>query len=276
VITRTSQATRPVITPPARTTFAEQVTAWRDKRNWSQSQLASRMGFDSSYVSHIENGSKPPTLTFAEKCDEAFDLPGTFIALHKDVGLGEPDSTTVADAESDACTMSVWESRVVPGLLQTPDYTRAQSRAGLWPADRTERELKIRLERQGVLNRLVAGWFVLSEAVLRLEYGGRDVMHVQLLHLEAIAAKRNIRIQIMPFRSTEHPGGDGPLSVIEYADRPAIWFTEGRTTGRMSTDRTEVMQAQYALNIIRAAALPISESIALIQQVRETHYGELA
>jgi hypothetical protein len=79
----------------------------------------------------------------------------------------------------------------------------------------------------------------------------------------------------MPFSSTEHPGGDGPLSVIEYRDKPALWFTEGRTSGRMSEDRTEVMQAQYALNVIRAAALPVHESAAFIRSVREANYEQL-
>jgi len=86
----------------------------------------------------------------------------------------------------------------------------------------------------------------------------------------------NISVQVMPFRNTRHTGGDGPLSVIEYRDKPAVWFTEGRISGRMSEDRTEVLQAQYALSTIRAAALPVHESVAFIQHMRETNYEQLA
>jgi hypothetical protein len=43
----------------------------------------------------------------------------------------------------------------------------------------------------------------------------------------------------------------------------------------MSEDRTEVMQAQYALNVIRAAALPVHESAAFIRSVREASYEQL-
>jgi transcriptional regulator with XRE-family HTH domain len=265
----------PEVMNSALATFAGQVTAHREQRKWSKAQLATRMGFDASYIAHVENMTKPPTLAFAGKCDDAFGLPGTFAALHKILELGEQDSATVADVERDALGMTVWESRVVPGLLQIPEYTAANMRAGGWPPDKIERELTIRLARQRVLCSVVAGWFILSEAVLHLAYGGRDVMRGQLVHLEALATKPNIGIQVIPFSSTEHPGGDGPLSVIEYRDKPAVWFTEGRTSGRMSEDRTEVMQAQYALNVIRAAALPVHESVAFIRSRREANCEQL-
>jgi transcriptional regulator with XRE-family HTH domain len=263
----------PAVTQSALATFAGQVTAHREQRKWSKSQLATRMGFDASYIAHVENMTKTPTLAFARKCDEACSLPGTFAALHKLLELGEQDSAAVADVERDALAMTIWESRVVPGLLQTPAYMRAALSTTVPPSN-LERELTIRRQRQKVLGSLVAGWFILSEAVLRLVYGDDAVMREQLLALEATASMPNISVQVMPFRSTRHTGGDGPLSVIDYRDKPAVWFTEGRTTGRMSEDRTEVLQAQYALSTIRAAALPVHESVALIQHMRETHYEQ--
>lgn len=265
----------PAVTQSALATFAGQVTAHREQRKWSKAQLATRMGFDASYIAHVENMTKMPTLAFARKCDEAFGLPGTFTALHKILELGEQDSATVADVEADALAMTIWESRVVPGLLQTPAYMRAALSTTV-PPPQLERELTIRQQRQKIVGSLVAGWFILSEAVLRLVYGDDAVMRDQLLALEATAAMPNISVQVMPFRSTRHTGGDGPLSVIEYRDKPAVWFTEGRTSGRMSEDRTEVLQAQYALSTIRAAALPVHESVAFIQHMRETSYEQLA
>jgi transcriptional regulator with XRE-family HTH domain len=265
----------PEVTNSALATFAGQVTAHREQRKWSKAQLATRMGFDASYIAHVENMTKMPTLAFARKCDEAFGLPGTFAALHKILELGEQDSGTVADVERDALGMTVWEMRSVPGLLQTPEYARAHMAAALVPGGKLERELNIRLARQKVLHSLVAGWFIVSEAVLHLVYGDDRVMRDQLLNLEAAATRPNITVQVMPYRSTRHPGGDGPLSVIEYRDRPPIWFTEGRTSGKMSEDRTEVLQAQYTLNVIRAAALPVHESVAFIRGIREANYEQL-
>ena len=99
-------------------------------------------------------------------------------------------------------------------------------------------------------------------------------MRGQLLHLEDLARRPNLDIQVMPFTHTRHPGGDGPLTVIEYADKPSIWFTEGPRAGRLSDDKREVMRSMQTLNQIRAAALTPIDSVELIRQVRETRYEQ--
>jgi hypothetical protein len=76
----------------------------------------------------------------------------------------------------------------------------------------------------------------------------------------------------MPHSATRHPGGDGPLAVIEYRDKPGLWLTEGSRSGRMSDDRSEVARSAHDLNLIRAAALPTHESIDFIRNIRETSY----
>jgi hypothetical protein len=101
-------------------------------------------------------------------------------------------------------------------------------------------------------------------------------MRDQLARIEAMAALPNIYVQVMPFTSTRHPGGDGPLSIIEYRDKPGIWFTEGPRSGRMSDDREEVLAAMSSLNLIRSAALTVHESVEFIRHVRETRYEHMA
>jgi transcriptional regulator with XRE-family HTH domain len=257
--------------PPALEYFTGQLTAHREQRGWSKAQLATRMTFDASYVSHVENGTKIPTRAFAEKADEAFKLPGTFVTLHKVLELGEQDSETVADIERDALALIAWEQRVIPGLLQAPDYARAHLSTRL-PSDRLERELALRLGRQKVLRGLVAGWFVLDESVLRRVYCGAEVMRGQLAHLEDVAARPNIGIQVMPYTSTRHPGSDGPLRVIEYADKPALLLTEGPGSGRLSSEQKVVLAARHDLDEIKAAAMPVHESVEYIRHIRETVY----
>ena len=256
--------------PPATEHFAGQVTAHREQRNWSRAQLASRMVYDASYVSHVENGTKVPSRAFAEKADDAFDLPGTFVAFHKVLELGEHDSEMVADIEHDALLIAEWELHAVPGLLQTPEYARAHLSVSL-PPERVERELAVRLKRQKVLGGLVSDWTVLDESVLHRVYGGPEVMRGQLAHLETLAAMPGIGIQVMPFTITNHPGADGPLRVIEYADKPAVMLMEARGSGRISSDKHAVLAARHDLDIIKATALPPAESVAFIRKVRETY-----
>jgi transcriptional regulator with XRE-family HTH domain len=258
----------PEISLPQPSAFARQLTAWREKKQWSKSQLATRMGFDPSYISHLEIGSKPPTLAVAKRCDspEVFDLPGTFVEL-VEVVTGEA-SAAVADAEADALALHEWEYRV-PGLLQVPDFARAYMRSGGWPEEKIERELKVRLDRQKVLDRLGSGWFVLDESALHHVCASRDVMLGQLEHLEAVAARPNIGLQILPYSVVDPPGSDGPLRVIEYRDKPGVFYAEGRSAGRMSDDRDGVVAAMHELSQIKAAALSVAESVAYIRRIRE-------
>jgi hypothetical protein len=42
----------------------------------------------------------------------------------------------------------------------------------------------------------------------------------------------------------------------------------------MSDDRTEVLQAMHSLNVIRAAALPVRESVEFIRQIQEASHEQ--
>ncbi|HEX4834598.1 MAG TPA: helix-turn-helix transcriptional regulator [Trebonia sp.] len=262
----------PEVTPRQLTVFAQQVTAWREKRNWSKAQLASRLGFDASYVSHVENGTKPPTRAFAERCDseDAFGLPGTFVALHKGVELGAQDSAIVAEVEAEAVRLTIYELRAVPGLLQTPAYMAAQLATSLAP-DAAEHEVKVRTERQQVLGQLASAWFLLDEAALRRGHGGKEVMRDQLAHLEVVAARPNITLQVLPFGAESQPGGDAPITIVEYADKPTVWLTEGGVSGILSGEHGEVAQAAHVVNLIRAASLSPRDSINFIRTIKETY-----
>jgi hypothetical protein len=160
----------------------------------------------------------------------------------------------------------------VDGLLQTEDYARAQLSIGL-PPERVENEVKVRMARQQILGGLLYGWFIIDESVLHRGRGGSEVMREQLAHLEAVAAMPNITIQVLPFSDDSHPGGDAPITVVEYRDRPAVWFTDGRTSGKISVDFVEVMQATLVLNQLRAVALPPRASIEVIRKAREVRNG---
>lgn len=53
--------------------FAAEVSYWREVRGLAKRTLATRMGFDPSYVSHIESGRAKPTEEFARLADETLN-----------------------------------------------------------------------------------------------------------------------------------------------------------------------------------------------------------
>lgn len=249
--------------------LGRRVRRLRELKGWTQTELAQPVLSNKTTISEIERGTQIPSAIQVEQLEAALDADGVLKELYNLLSIGIQESAVVADLEHGALALSMWEWRI-PGLLQIPDYMRAAMGASV-PADRLERELAIRRGRQTVLRTLVSGWFILDESALRRVYGGPAVMRDQLAHLEDAAARPNIVIQVMPYGSTRHPGGDGPLTVIEYRDKPGIWVTEGPRSGRMSDDRAEVARSVHDLNLIRAAALPPDESADFIRTIRETH-----
>jgi transcriptional regulator with XRE-family HTH domain len=53
--------------------FAAEVARWREVRGMSKRALALAMGFDPSYVSHVESGRHKPTEEFARQADKVLN-----------------------------------------------------------------------------------------------------------------------------------------------------------------------------------------------------------
>lgn len=253
--------------------LGRRIRRMRARVGLTQTDLAHQVLSSRSAISEYEQGHLIPKLDLVRRMEEALDADGVLLELYDLLNIGIQESAVVAEVEHDAMTIHDWEMRNVPGLLQTPDYMRANMADGR-AANMLEREIEIRLGRQKILKSLVAAWFIIDESALHRVYGGPEAMRVQLAHLETIAASPNVYLQMMPFTRTRHSGADGPLRVIEYRDKPPIWFTEGPRNGRMSDDPEEVAQAVASLNVIRAAALPVHESVEFIRSLRETKYEQ--
>ncbi len=110
--------------------------------------------------------------------------------------------------EAEASSAVHWHLGVVPGLLQTPDYTRAilsgYQSAVPTPPSILERREQVRLIRQEALTARrppLEFSAVIDEAVLLRSIGGREVMHAQLWHLVEISELPNIDVRILPLHS---------------------------------------------------------------------------
>lgn len=169
-----------------------------------------------------------------------------------------------------------WEPRIFPGLLQTPAYARAVACAALPLASEQEREEWVakRIERQAILGKKgrPRSWFVIDEAVLYRPHGGKEVMREQLLSLEAQADAPNLIVQIMPFSAVRHPGLEGPLRIMEFPDKPAQWYTESWSSGKMTDAKDEVSAALTYFDLIRASAVSPEQSLELIANTRSARY----
>lgn len=98
--------------------------------------------------------------------------------------------------------MRQFETMVILGLLQTPDFTRALingANSGL-AADVVERRVMARLARQQILTRasLLRYHAVIDEAILERPLGTSTIMRNQLRHLTDDSATDHLTLQILP------------------------------------------------------------------------------
>ena len=137
--------------------FGAELKAQRAAREWTQVELGKRIGYSGSFVSDVERGERSPSLDFAERCDDAFALPGTFARLYEDLRRNAypPFFAPVLPYEREADKIHGWCLGPVPGLLQTQRYARSVIRARRPRDDEEsiERTVTARMERQDILAR---------------------------------------------------------------------------------------------------------------------------
>lgn len=256
--------------------FGQVVRKHRERAGWTQKQLANAVFCSDSLISAIENGTKPAKQDLAARIDDVLKADGVILAVYPLTGLGGYPSEFVASQEAEATKIHDWESKFVPGLLQTPGYARAAMRAGR-PRDSDEQietDVQSRMNRQDIFTRdnPPMAWFVIDESTLYRPFGGRDTMQGQLAKLEKMSAMPSVVIQVMRFDATEHPGNEGSLRIIEFLESPAVWYTEQWSTGKMTEEREEVTAAMTYFDLIRASAMSPGESMRFIASVRVDRY----
>jgi transcriptional regulator with XRE-family HTH domain len=176
--------------------------------------------------------------------------------------------------ESEASELLVYETLVIHGLLQTEEYARALFSAGIQPmsTDGIERKLKIRMERQSILDSGLKLWAIFDESVLYRRIGGPNVLQGQLKHLEDATLRSNVTVQIVPLAAGVFPSISGTFSVVRFhsSDDPDIVYVEGGpAAGDIFAEADDARWYNDVFDHLRAAALSPTESRDLIRQARD-------
>jgi len=151
---------------------------------------------------------------------------------------------------------------LVPGLVQTEEYTRGLLLAWGKSEKDIDRIVESRRERQELLEQPDHPkiFMILGEAVLHQAVGGRAVMRNQLSHLLEVGARPNISIQVLPFTADANEAMKGPFVHLEFPDisDPDVVLVENeRTTTSFIDDPVATgpyQEAFYQLEDQAAAA----------------------
>ncbi|MFC9129809.1 Scr1 family TA system antitoxin-like transcriptional regulator [Streptomyces sp. NPDC057099] len=256
--------------------FGSELRRYRESAGLSQKDLGDCIFCTGSLVGQIETAHKVPTREFAERADAALMTDGSFSRL---VGLVLRSQLPVwfqayAEMEAKATYISTYQSQLVYGLLQTPEYARALLATGM--PDNLDDLVAARMERQRILKgkQPPLTLVVLDEAALHRPIGSHEIMRNQLAHLLSFRDQRWVNIQVLPFTAGEHASLVGSFNALRFDDDPEIVYTEDMISGHMTANPDTVREAARRYASLQAAALSVRDSAALIARVMEERYGE--
>ena len=216
----------------------------RTEKGLTVEQAAEQLMFSMSKLSRMETGHGAPSrrdirvlCALYEVTDETERKRMMNLAVEgRQTGWWQSyDLNQFADyvgLEADAVSVRVYQSILIPGLLQTPDYARAVNEAVIPQPDpeRLEEQTEVRLRRQERLTQDPPLRFgvILDDAALHRVIGGPVVMEAQLRHLVELSQLPNVTLQVIPFSVGAHPAMDSTFNVLEFADGvPGVVYVEG-------------------------------------------------
>lgn len=272
---------------PKAMALGTRLRAAREAKNLSQRTLAKQLGIDNSVLSRHETGERPPGpeevagilavlgVNGAER-DEIIDLardPSGTTWLAVSLPEQRVQLAALLDFEQLAATIIDVAPLVVPGLLQTSNYTRAIMRTGNTVADNeVETRVAVRMGRRDVLTRdkaPVQFTALIGEGALRQMVGGPEVMAAQLQFLLKMGALPNVDIRAVPFATSWHPGLDGPFTLLTIDKTTSVVHLENRRSGLFLQEQEDVAAYKEAVDEVLHVAMSTEQTAALIASEAE-------
>ncbi|MFE2015621.1 helix-turn-helix domain-containing protein [Streptomyces sp. NPDC059491] len=259
--------------------IGKQLKLLRERAGLTQRELGDRLGYSEDLISSVERGRRTPQREFLEAADELLGAGGLLKAAIEDVEKAKAQARVrhpawfrgYARLEREAVEINDYNCQDIPGLFQTMPRIRAlyEMRKPLLDEETIEQRVVSRLARQEILSKWPPPMIssVIEESVLRRPLGGRDVHREQLEQLLRLARMRNVELQVMPNDRSEHAGMGGSFILLTPKGKSQLGYTEAQSSSKLITDPEEVriLAAQYGS--IRAQALTMQESLALIEKL---------
>jgi transcriptional regulator with XRE-family HTH domain len=181
---------------------------------------------------------------------------------------------TYVGLEEAATGTRQYQSTVVPGLLQTPEYARAVAEVLEVTPERVDELVEVKMRRQRLLARKPEAPLsvILDEAVLHRVVGGATAMQAQLNHLINVTKIHNVAIQVISYGAGAHPAMESTFAILSLEEPvPSVVYVEG-LVGFIYLDRPQdIARYEQVFDRLRDVALSPQESIKLIAKVSMDH-----
>jgi transcriptional regulator with XRE-family HTH domain len=261
----------------------------RDDTGLLQTEVGKACSWSGARVSYIENAQQKVAEKDLRKLLPLYNVPETEWPRYlraaeesRKKGFWEDERDLPAGLseyiglEQGAATIRYVEPALVPGLLQTPDYTAALLQSDVIP--RTERRIarivELRMARQRAVTRdddPADLSVIIDEAVLHRAGGGLKAMAAQLDHLATMAERPNVTIRVVPFERGVNACMVAAVRLLSFAwsSIPDVVYLEHRDQLEMIEDELAVEAHRLAFDHLSTAALSAASSLALVRDLSE-------
>ncbi|GFJ80680.1 transcriptional regulator [Phytohabitans houttuyneae] len=265
----------------------------REAAGLTGDQVIARVGWASaSKLSRLENGRSRPDLSDVLDLLDLYEVAGNtrdeLIGITRDAGntrgwlRSYPVMTqrqrSYAELEAGCAEIFEYGPVILPGLLQTPGYTRVRllsSREVIAPEDAEDPETEIaaRVARQSTLTRAAEPpryEAVLEEAALGPRGGPAQVMAAQLRHLARLAELPNVTLWVLPSSAkvADWYLTETAFSIYRFGDPddPDAVAVESLAADLILTEEDMLARYGRVFDWLRQAARPPAESLTWITE----------
>lgn len=272
--------------------LGQELRRLRELKGMTAEEVADRLLVSQSKISRLENGRRSISQRDVRDLCGVYEVEDhrvvdSLMQMAKDSrqqgwwhAFGDIPYSVYTGLETDAASLRVYESLIVPGLLQTRDYAHAVIE-GMWPEatqSEIDKRIQIRLKRQDRLtdpDNPLRFWAVIDEALLRRVVGNDRIMADQLKHLAELSMQPHVTLQVLPYSVGAHPGMYGKFVILEFQDAmdASVVYLEGVTSDLYLEKPNDVQSYTVMYEHLRAKALSAEQSMEFIHQVAETYGG---
>jgi len=261
--------------------LAAELRRLREESGLTADQVAKEVGISKSTLSRIENAQVSVMVPVARSLLALYGVARDDIEALAQIArdarqrgwwqaydhvLPEWFSTYVG-LEAEASEIKTFETQLVPGVLQTPDYARAVISAEHpdAAAAEIERRVELRMRRQQ-LDTPPRLWAVIDEGVLHRPVGGRATMGDQIERMMEAAQQPRVNVQVIPFSAGEYGSMGSSFSILSFNTPDAgVAYIEYRY-GALYLEGDQVSQYENLMAHLTAVALGPRESVAVMKR----------
>ncbi|WP_225800422.1 helix-turn-helix transcriptional regulator [Streptomyces sp. NK15101] len=270
--------------------LGQELRKLREAKNMTAEQVAERLLVSQSKISRLENGRRSISQRDVRDLCGVYEVEDermvdSLMQMAKDSrqqgwwhAFGDIPYSVYIGLETDAESLRMYESQIIPGLLQTPAYAEAVI-SGAMPEStpvEIEKRVTVRTRRQERIRdeeRPLRLWAVIDEGALHRIVGSRQLMVEQLEHLIEQSHLPHVTVQVIPFEMGAHPGISGQYSILEFPDTSdsSVVYIEGVTSDLYLEKAQDVGKYSVMYEHLRAQALNVDQTREFISKMAKKH-----